>query len=569
MQRVEQNSAKEKRFLVQAQPVPSTWSAAAQRRASNAPNILDVVALARAQAEPPTPVRARPTLADAAMGVRQAAVLIQRCYRGHRIRSRRRLQLSRIVRVQALIRGWRRRQLLEADLKRIAQTKQPPKRRVLFASATPAPDEKSLGHGKVAEAASAAKQRRGSIQTANMLEKLERDRNNALRLNSPPSFGEISVQGAAAMGLNLTKSAEQQLVENADRDTRNVPREYQDTVKLDCHRKELLRHARSYAPHDAIFKWRALRLLRYSIVPRLLTFRLVWLVYVTFAATATLARTGVWVPARLPAATDGFDASGASMMISFMIVFYVGYCYSRQERQYQACTEAFGSVTNACLLARASLTASDRLLVWRYLNLAHVAGYCGLTATYNKRNLFDYYCLVQNLWPSPEVRRRVALVDVDKGAQAYRECIAWALDVVTGARRRGEITAEEQRQASETMLTLQSSLTTLYNYQFQVMPFMYTQLVSFACAFYLIVYAILKGLHFTPDATVDYGFVFPFLALTLTTVTSLGLLEVGSIISNPCGDEAEDFAIYTFVDRTVKGSRKVIDAPVIGSSDHV
>ena len=158
---------------------------------------------------------------------------------------------------------------------------------------------------------------------------------------------------------------------------------------------------------------------------------------------------------------------------------------------------------------------------------------------------------------------------VDKGAQAYRECIAWALDVVTGARRRGEITAEEQRQASETMLTLQSSLTTLYNYQFQVMPFMYTQLVSFACAFYLIVYAILKGLHFTPDATVDYGFVFPFLALTLTTVTSLGLLEVGSIISNPCGDEAEDFAIYTFVDRTVKGSRKVIDAPVIGSSEHV
>ena len=46
-------------------------------------------------------------------------------------------------------------------------------------------------------------------------------------------------------------------------------------------------------------------------------------------------------------------------------------------------------------------------------------------------------------------------------------------------------------------------------------------------------------------------------------------MEVGSIISNPCGDEAEDFAIYTFVDRTVKGSRKVIDAPVIGSSEHV
>ena len=71
-------------------------------------------------------------------------------------------------------------------------------------------------------------------------------------------------------------------------------------MKLDCHRKELLRHARSYAPHDAIFKWRALGLLRYSIVPRLLTFRLVWLVYATFAATATLARTGVWIPARLP-----------------------------------------------------------------------------------------------------------------------------------------------------------------------------------------------------------------------------------------------------------------------------
>lgn len=61
----------------------------------------------------------------------------------------------------------------------------------------------------------------------------------------------------------------------------------------------------------------------------------------------------------------------------------------------------------------------------------------------------------------------------------------------------------------------------------QVLPYIYTHLVSFGVAFYLVSLAFLKGLFFTPGASFAFGFVLPLVSLLLIVSTFLGLLSIG------------------------------------------
>ena len=60
----------------------------------------------------------------------------------------------------------------------------------------------------------------------------------------------------------------------------------------------------------------------------------------------------------------------------------------------------------------------------------------------------------------------------------------------------------------------------------QVMPFIYTQLVSLACTIFLVASAFLKGVHFTPKQSYTFGIIVPAFNVALTTITVFGLLEV-------------------------------------------
>lgn len=55
--------------------------------------------------------------------------------------------------------------------------------------------------------------------------------------------------------------------------------------------------------------------------------------------------------------------------------------------------------------------------------------------------------------------------------------------------------------------------------------------------------ALLKGLSFTPGAGWGYAFCLPLASVFVTTMATLGLLEVGDTILDPFGDDPEDFAL--------------------------
>lgn len=104
------------------------------------------------------------------------------------------------------------------------------------------------------------------------------------------------------------------------------------------------------------------------------------------------------------------------------------------------------------------------------------------------------------------------------------------------------------------------------------MPFVYTHLVSLTMTVFLVCESIKKGVMFTPiivdddgnmlSAGADYWFgcVFPALSLITTAIVCVGLVEIGSRLSNPYGTDCEDLAVFHFINYSAATSRQVIDS---------
>ena len=117
------------------------------------------------------------------------------------------------------------------------------------------------------------------------------------------------------------------------------------------------------------------------------------------------------------------------------------------------------------------------------------------------------------------------------------------------------IQAKLQSEVSEIGLHIKK----LFAYRYQVLPFIYTHLVSALSTFYLIITAFLKGLYFEPDEPVSMGLCLPLIGLFVAILSTYGLLEVGNTILDPFGDEPEDFALTHFVEHAVGVSREAIE----------
>jgi len=96
---------------------------------------------------------------------------------------------------------------------------------------------------------------------------------------------------------------------------------------------------------------------------------------------------------------DNSALTGASVLISFLISFYLGYCYNRYYTIYSQCMSCRNHVMECCALARLYLYDSERVwAIWRYVNLAHVAAMVGLSPVYTVENLFSGFVREQGLF---------------------------------------------------------------------------------------------------------------------------------------------------------------------------
>ena len=92
-----------------------------------------------------------------------------------------------------------------------------------------------------------------------------------------------------------------------------------------------------------------------------------------------------------------------------------------------------------------------------------------------------------------------------------------------------------------------------------MIPFAYSHLVSFGSFSYLLFLAVAKAVRFTPEADYLSGLVLPCASFAIMTITAIGLIEIGQAISDPWGNDPEDFAVPRFLHATAKMTRLLIE----------
>lgn len=343
---------------------------------------------------------------------------------------------------------------------------------------------------------------------------------------------------------------------NDYRDAQWIPQTYKELMRTNDWRERLLDDARRFSPISSVFH---LSKLKQTVIMRMLYIPMVWIVIATYAAVAALTRTGHISLAVLEDFSSG-SFEGAEVLVVFMVVFYLGYCYNRHFEIYHLAAQAKSSIINICATARATLEEQPRVRLFYYLNLFHVAAYCALTPVYNKENFMDVFCQLHNI----KVKEHDKLFgDVDRaGGIHYNRLGVWAQQLLHKELKEGRCHPEIFRILQEEVIKLRNLINSIFAYQYQVIPFSYSHLVSFSCFFYLLGLAILKGARFTPEATYLGGILMPCLSLLILLFSTVGLIDIGQAISDPWGNDAEDFAVPRFLHATAKISRQLIESEV-------
>ena len=375
---------------------------------------------------------------------------------------------------------------------------------------------------------------------------------------------------------------------------------WEAVLKVEAKRQWLLTLARSAPPIDTVFR---LSLLPRTVIPRLCKYKSLWAVLVVYAVTATLTRLGYEIDGPHPEETLEIRSS----FVAFIIVFFVGYCYKRHEEQFDDVQCIMNSITTVCKLARANFQdAGEVYRIWRYVNAMHCAAYCGLTAHLTEANFFMPLSMKHGLLGSKtvlkvesdavrkigidangvrastmfEVRLTLASAMQRSSAGAARQPASipkvprsprstdrsfpyasqiWAMEVIRDECTRCKTPAPIQSMLQKEVSEIGHHIKKLFGYRYQVLPFIYTHLVSALSTFYLFVTAFLKGLHFGPGVPVVMGLVLPLIGLLIAVLSTFGLVEVGNTILDPFGDEPEDFALTHFVEHAVGVSREAIE----------
>ena len=322
--------------------------------------------------------------------------------------------------------------------------------------------------------------------------------------------------------------------------------------RLDYARKKMLTTARNLRPIDSVSR---LSLLPRTVLPRIARYGALWMVMAAYAVTAILCRTGTNFG---EVDVEKFDAG--TSIITFMIVFYVGYCYSRYNQMFDDVEKIMHSLTNACMLARVHFKDLNEVhRFWRYCNMLHAAAYTSLTVSYSEDNFFGPVCEKYDLFARDEVdsaAEKALLKKVNLDGEDTRACAmieVWLLEIV-----RDNISGPIFKNLNDEVQKMGDSVKRLFSYQYQVLPFVYTHLVSTCCVLYLILTAVVKGLQFEPDSSYTFGLVLPLSSITTQAAAIFGLLEVGDTIMDPFGQDPEDFAVLHFVECTVVASMEMI-----------
>jgi len=258
------------------------------------------------------------------------------------------------------------------------------------------------------------------------------------------------------------------------------------------------------------------------------------------------------LPSSLPAACCN--------LIAFLLVFYLTACYTRYTAQHDAVMNSGGFMSNICLFAHNWFSFAGKRRIFRYLNAAHILSFVGLEGVYDETNLFAPLNTAHRLLSETEIQKMKLYAF--KGSTPYRVLLSWVMESIREEFIQGGISNAEMLKCLKLVFQLRGSLTRVYHFKQQPIPFTYIALVEVIVDWFLPFYAVSIG--YTSAGNLHEGFFSFFLEFLYVVAYSLittGLRRLGKRLQDPLGMDLEDFDVLDILSSAIDQTNKILRAP--------
>jgi hypothetical protein len=261
-------------------------------------------------------------------------------------------------------------------------------------------------------------------------------------------------------------------------------------------------------------------------------------------------------------AADLTYTSVIGSFLTFFLVFFASESYSRYKIQYDISMRCQSSIFDIITRLRVALPWETSIKMLRFLNMAHVLAYCGLSTTYNYRNLFLPLNDIYKLATDAELNRLLQ-IGIDPSGSAYREVLSWCVEMLYGAIDKGIMSERVGENIVKIVLALRQDLTKLYEHADQPIPFFYLHLVFFISLFYIPLFSYTLAVTGSGSGVEITG----LLAIFMNGLFILGIRESGYQFADPYGSDPLALSVMHYCTYTITMTRRLLASPALTSAD--
>ena len=228
-----------------------------------------------------------------------------------------------------------------------------------------------------------------------------------------------------------------------------------------------------------------------------------------------------------------------------------------------------GRIFDAATVAITTLPKERATRLVRYMNAAHVAGYVGLSDTYQYHSFFKQINESLKMLTDTELARMHA-IDLDAGGSCHRELIVWCMNEIRSAQEAGELNDSELANTlRHEVMKLRAAMGKLFDAKDLPIPFFYVHFICFLTAMYLPLFALTAAMKAGTGKKDDsagtekdvwLAEVIIGLVVFLQAVFVNGLRILGQKMSDPYGDDLEDLSVIFFVEFTWTHSNRILSS---------
>eukprot|EP01036_Dinobryon_divergens_P030492 gene30492-39742_t len=371
----------------------------------------------------------------------------------------------------------------------------------------------------------------------------------------------------------------------------NDTHSHQELVEIELERRALLKAVKQFSTLNILFG-------HFSGTVLFEVFFLSmdsWLNIIFFAICRWLIRSETYVLPMINPTIISFVGA----FISFFTIFYANQMFLRFTAQYDNSMKIEGKIINICLLSKSALhQRSDVWQMMRYANAVHLLGYIGLTQSYNEQNTFSPINEIHKLLTADEVES-LKEIGLESGGNCFREVISWMIDLVSTNGCTADASSSDDARTDvpihggvssggsgsdnsggnpaalsaqllliNEILLLRSSVTVLYFFEDQPLPFVYLHCLVLSIGLFMLLatYCIATSLFLSGSASVLSEVVGVFV-LCLIIIFFVGLKTISHQLMDPYGADLNDLSVFHYVNSTILSSRRILTARKVRKND--